>query len=48
MSSHVNEGVGALVEEGWVGAQMVAVFDVKVASPLPVLRDARRTRPALI
>lgn len=30
------------------GAQIVAVFDLKVASPLLVLRDSWRTRLALI
>lgn len=31
-----------------VGVKIVAAFDLKVASPLPVLRDPWRTRTALI
>lgn len=41
-------GAGAAVKVGWGGTQIVAAFDLKVASPLLVLRDPWRTRLALI
>lgn len=37
-----------LQSAGGGGAQIVAAFDLKVASPLLVVRDAWRTRLALI
>lgn len=43
----LRRGTGAAVG-GRGGAQIVAAFDLKVASPLLVVRDAWRTRLALI
>lgn len=40
--------MGAAVGRGGRGAQIVAAFDLKVASPLLALRDPWRTRLALI
>lgn len=44
----MRRGTGAAVVVGWGGTQIVAAFDLKVASPLLVLRDPWRTRLALI
>lgn len=41
-------GSGAAVERAWLGGTDMAVFDVKVASPLLVMRDPWRPRLALI
>lgn len=58
MCSNAEEGSGCCIRRGgvrWVqgggggvGTQIVAAFDLKVASPLLVLRDPWRTRLALI